>query len=87
MILSHSGKSFVVGLFTLGVWKALGLSLPRLVVITQVLEFDNYLVDPIALINEFQRKCSQLLQKCAIIFRSASQGSTSDRSNHANVRF
>ncbi len=87
MILSHSGKSFVVGLFILGVLKALGLSLPRLVVIKQVLEFDNYLVDAIALINEFQRKCSQLLQKCAIICRSVSQGSTGDRSNHAKVRF
>ncbi len=79
MILLHSGKSFVVGLFTLGVLKALGLSLPRLVVvITQVLEFESYLVDAIALINEFQRKCSQLLQKHAIICRSASQGSIGD---------
>jgi hypothetical protein len=78
VILSDSGKSFVVGLFTLGVSKALGLSLPRLVVITEVLEFDNYLVDAIALINEFQRKCSQLLQKHAIICRSASQGSIGD---------
>jgi hypothetical protein len=47
-------------------------------VITEVLEFDNYLVDAIALINEFQRKCSQLLQKHAIICRSASQGSIGD---------
>ncbi len=29
MILSHSGKSFVVGLFTLGVSKALGWSFAK----------------------------------------------------------